>query len=126
MVNDLKCLPFYIRNMVSTLHPDWFLRQWLTTLRTSQADLERRTGWDKRKASHLVNGQQPYKRDTLNEAAAALNLEPFELLMHPEDAYALRRLRESALQIAAEPRVPYRAEPPADASGRLSIKQAHQ
>lgn len=75
---------------------DWYLPQWLQTLRMKNADLERATGWDKRKASHLVNGHQPYKRDTLNEAARALKIAPFELLMHPEDAFALAAWRAAA------------------------------
>lgn len=108
IANDAILLCFYDCNMASLPHHDWFLRQWMATQRTSQAELERRTGWDKRKASHLVSGKQPYKRDTLNQAAAALNIAPFELLMHPEDAFALRRLRETALTIAAEPRTPFK------------------
>lgn len=83
---------------------DWHLRQWMRATGTSQAALMERTGWDKRKASFLVNGQQPYKRDVINEAAAALNIAPFELLMHPDDAFAIRRLRESAISIAADSR----------------------
>lgn len=96
-----------------TLGPqnDWYLAQWLKVLKTSQAELERRTGWDKRKASHLVNGKQPYKRDTVNEASSALNIAPFELLMHPDDAFALRRLRESAIKIAADNHSPFRPAP---------------
>ena len=105
--------------MATVPRPDWFLRQWLATLHTSQAELERRTGWDKRKASHLVNGHQPYKRNLVNEAASALNVEPFELLLHPEDAYALRRLRETALRIAAEPRSPFHHQDPDELSDRL-------
>ena len=87
---------------------DWYLPQWLGTLHVRQADLERLTGWDKRKASFLMNGKQPYKRETVNEAARALNIEPFELLMHPIDAFALRRLRETALSIAADNRIPFK------------------
>ncbi|HKT85612.1 MAG TPA: helix-turn-helix transcriptional regulator [Novosphingobium sp.] len=101
--------------MASAAH-DWYLRQWVETLHTSQAELERRTGWDKRKASHLMNGKQPYKRDTVNEAATALNIEPFELLMHPQDAFALRRLRENAIRIAAESHSPFREAPPVSES----------
>lgn len=105
--NDRVDGSFYNRNMGDISH-DWYLRHWLATLHTSQADLERMTGWDKRKASFLVSGKQPYKRETVNEAANALNIEPFELLMHPDDAFALRRLRDSALRIAAENRTTFR------------------
>lgn len=80
---------------------DWYLREWLDALQASQADLERLTGWDKRKTSHLVTCKQPYKRDTVNEAADALHIQPFELLMPPDEAFALRRFRESAVQLAA-------------------------
>lgn len=90
---------------------DWYLPQWLQALRVRQAELERLTGWDKRKASHLVTGKQPYKRDTLNEAADALHIAPFELLMHPEDAFALRRLRTDAIRIAADKRDPWHGFP---------------
>lgn len=110
--NDATGYCFYKRNMASVPPNDWYLKQWLETLRKSQADLERLTGWDKRKASHLVSGKQPYKRDTVNDAAFALQIAPFELLMHPEDAFALRRLRDNAIKIAAENRTPFRHAPP--------------
>ena len=103
---------FYYRSMPATPANDWFLRQWVETLETTQAELERQTGWDKRKASHLMNGKQPYKRDTVNEAAVALSIEPFELLMHPDDAFALRRLRENAIRIAADNRDPFKGQEP--------------
>jgi hypothetical protein len=111
----------YIRTMALGIRHDWFLRQWLDALQTTQAMLERETGWDKRKTSHLINGKQPYKRDTVNEAAAALHIQPFELLMHPDDAFALRRLRDTALSIAAETRSPFR---PAEAEPRTGRRTA--
>jgi transcriptional regulator with XRE-family HTH domain len=111
MTNDADASGFYNRNMATRPRNDWYLREWLLALSASQADLERLTGWDKRKASHLVNGKQPYKRDTVNEAADALNVAPFELLMHPDDAFALRRQRESAIKLAAEKRSPFRHAP---------------
>lgn len=95
---------------------DWFLAEWLQTLGMSQAALCRATDWDKRQASFLVNGKQRYNRDTVNAAADALKIAPFELLMHPEDAFALRRLREHAVQIAAEKRSPFAPLP--DESGK--------
>ena len=80
----------------------------MATLRLRQVQLADRAGWDKRKTSDLVTGKQPYKRDTLNEAALALNIAPYELLMHPDDAMALRRLRDTAVRIAAETTRDYR------------------
>lgn len=120
MANDLPAPGSYIRTMGIHFPYDWYLRHWLDALQTTQADLERETGWDKRKTSHLVTGKQPYKRDTVNEAARALHIEPFELLMHPDDAYALRRLRETALKIAAETRQPFRHAEPTPTPGRQS------
>jgi plasmid maintenance system antidote protein VapI len=71
---------------------DWYLADWLQTLRVSQADLVRLTDYPKAKVSDLVTGKQRYNRDILNDIARALNLQPHELLMHPEDAMALRQM----------------------------------
>lgn len=81
---------------------DWYLKEWMTSLDLSQADLQRLAGWGKRKASELVNGSTRYNRDVVNEVCAAINIRPFELLMHPDDAMAIRRFRDSALQLAAD------------------------
>lgn len=75
---------------------DWHLVEWLATLRKRQADLVRDLDWNKAKASLMARGLQPYTRDEVNELAAYLNIQPFELLMHPEDAMAYRRLRHAA------------------------------
>jgi hypothetical protein len=87
--------------------PDWFLAQWLAATRTTQAALGRRTGWDKRKTSFLVKGQQHYRREDINEAAAALNIHPWELLLHPADAMEIRQVRTS-IQLAADRRLEYK------------------
>lgn len=100
----------YHGRMADPAH-DWYLPDWLHTLRLRQARLVELTGWSKGKVSKLYNGQATYDRDIINTVARALNLEPFELLLHPADAMALRRLRESALRIAAETRRDYVAEP---------------
>lgn len=96
--------------MAATPFHDWHLAEWLDTLHVKQADLSRLTDWDKRKTSFLVSGKQPYKREDVNDAAFALNLQPFELLMPPDQAMALRRMRDSAITIAAESRSSYQAE----------------
>ena len=110
--NDVAPIRSYDWNMSESVGFDWFLPAWLETLQLRQARLCERTGWDKRKASELVTGKQRYNRDTLNEAATALNIAPFELLMHPADAMALRRLRDTAIQIATDPTRAYLATPP--------------
>jgi len=73
---------------------DWFLKAWMDTLQVDQAELGRRCDWGKSHVHGLYHGKTPYNRTTLNKAAAALNIKPFEILMHPEDAMALRRLTQ--------------------------------
>lgn len=92
--------------MVSAPAYDWFLKEWLASLNIKQVRLSELAEWDKRKTSYLVNGRQPFNRDTLNEAAHALNLRPWELLMHPKDAMEIRQLRKS-VELAAERRMQY-------------------
>jgi transcriptional regulator with XRE-family HTH domain len=106
---------FYGRNMPAPKH-DWFLSQWLAATATRQARLVELTGYPKGKVSKLVNGHQPYDREAVNDMADALNISTFELLMHPQDAMNLRQLRAKALEIAAEQRTDYRAEPLRQAS----------
>lgn len=81
---------------------DWYFKEWLQTLQLKQAQVVALTDWPKSKVSKLVNGDVAYNREIVNDAADALNLHPFELLMHPDDAMAIRRLRATAVQIAAE------------------------
>lgn len=90
---------------------DWYLKEWIATLRTKQAAVIRETGYPKSKMSKLVNGSQPYDRDTVNEISTALRISPYELLMHPDDAMRIRRLRETAMSIAADTPAPYSAPP---------------
>lgn len=78
---------------------DWFLTDWLKTLKVSQAELGRLTDYPKAKVSDLVTGKQRYNRDIMNDIANALNIKPSELLMHPADAMALRRMRQLAEQM---------------------------
>lgn len=67
-----------------------------------QSDMMKLTGWSKAKMSQLYNGQQDFNSEILAEASAALNCEAAELLMMPERAFAIRRLRESAAVIVAD------------------------
>jgi transcriptional regulator with XRE-family HTH domain len=99
--NDQFCGRFYTGNMAAPRH-DWHLKQWLATLHARQKTIIERTGYPKSKVSKLVNGGQMYDRDTVHDIAVALNIEPYELLMHPDDAMRIRRLRETAISIAAD------------------------
>lgn len=78
---------------------DWYLKEWLATLQKKQADIVRDLDWNKARVSLMLRGKQPYDRDSINELAAYLNLQPHELLMHPDDAMALRRMRRLAEQM---------------------------
>lgn len=81
---------------------DWHLRDWMTLHGKRQSSLVAELGWSKAKANDVWHSDQPYKRDILNEVARWLQLRPYELLMPPHEAMALRRLRETAEQIVAD------------------------
>ena len=97
--NDTKERVRYPRRMRP--RHDIYLAAWLKTLKKRQADLCRDLGWNKAKPSLIASGKQQYQRDDVNELAIYLHLEPYELLIHPDDAMALRRLRQDAIKIAA-------------------------
>lgn len=78
---------------------DWYFKQWLLHFEKIQAEVVKDLGWNKSKASLMFNDKQRYHRDDVNEIAAYLNIEPFELLLPPERAMALRQYRASAEQI---------------------------
>jgi hypothetical protein len=92
---DRRCYP---ARMVAR-HYDWYLKDWLRVSGKKQADIVRDLDWNKARISLMVRGEQPYTRDAVNELANYLNLRPHELLMHPDDAMALRRLRQDALRV---------------------------
>jgi hypothetical protein len=85
-------------------HHDWYLKEWLASFepKKKQSDIVNDLGWNKAKVSLMVRGIQPYTRDEINELADYLNIKPHELLMHPEDAHAARRLRADMLRLAHE------------------------
>lgn len=80
---------------------DIFLTAWLKSLGKRQADVARDLEWNKAKVSLIASGKQQYMRDDVNQLAEYLHLHPYELLMHPDDAMEIRRLREDALKIVA-------------------------
>jgi hypothetical protein len=102
-----------------TIPVGWFLHEWMDTLHVRQADMIARAGWSKTTASLLYNCQQDYNPQLVADAARALNIEPWELLMPPAQAMQIRRLRaavDEELQIrAAEQRSTFTpAEPEPD------------
>jgi hypothetical protein len=82
-------------------HHDWFLKEWLRYYGKKQADMVRELDWNKAKVSLTASGKQPYDREDVNQASAYLNIQPYEILMHPDDAMALRRLKRDAARIVA-------------------------
>lgn len=84
--------------MSTPLH-DWYLKEWLRTLGKKQADIVRDLDWNKARVSLMIRGDQQYTRDAVNELAAYLHLMPYELLMHPDEAMALRQVRKEALKV---------------------------
>ena len=97
--NDGLSRALYYRGMASPRH-DWYLREWFKTLGKRQADVARDLDWNKARVSLMLRGEQQYTRDAVNELSAYLSLHPYELLMHPDEAMRLRRLREDAIRIA--------------------------
>jgi len=81
---------------------DWFLKEWLASCRKKQADVVKDLDWNKAKISLMANGKQPYTRDEVNELSEYLNIRPHELLMHPDEAHAIRRLRDDMIRLAHE------------------------
>lgn len=102
LLNDLCLASPYYPNMVKAPRHDWYLVDWMAALKVRQSDIMRETGYSKATMSDLVTGKQRYNRDILNEIADALHIRPNELLQHPQEAMAIRRLRESAARIVAD------------------------
>jgi plasmid maintenance system antidote protein VapI len=96
--NDAPIRACYLFRMAEPRH-DWYLKEWLRTLHKKQADIVRELDWNKARVSLMMRGEQQYTRDAVNELAAYLNLEPHELLMHPEEAMANRNLRHELVRI---------------------------
>lgn len=84
---------------------DWYLQEWLKTLRVSQAKLAKACGWSKATANDVYHGRTSYYRQILNEVASALHVQPFELLMHPEDAMAYRQMSQALRAVEHSPRI---------------------
>lgn len=108
--NDLRFYVSHNTNManrrgIPKQGATWFIREWMDYYNIKQARMIELTGWSKASASQLYNGVQDYSPKLVREAAIALNLQDYELLMHPDKAMALRRLQASAetiVQIAHE------------------------
>lgn len=89
---------------------NWYLREWVAATKVTQADLVGKTGYTKTAISLLMNDRQDYNPAYVRDLADALNIAPYELFMHPDDAMALRRLRKDAISVVENSRPIERAE----------------
>jgi hypothetical protein len=97
--NDFPGVASYHYRMPAPRH-DWYLKQWLKHFGKKQADVERDLEWNKSRVSLMARGMQPYDRDSVNEIAAYLNIEPYELLMHPDAANAYKQFLVQADRVS--------------------------
>ena len=103
--------------------PDWHLQEWMRHFGKRQASLTNELGWTKGRANYIWHSQSPYNRDLVGEISAWLGIKPFELLMSPAEALALRRLRETAAIIVAEHGATYDTAPPAEEGASRSRRK---
>lgn len=94
-LNDSHRARWYHCGMKKPRH-DWYFNQWLDHSGKTQTDVVNDLGWNKSKPSLFAAGSQRYHRDDVNALAHYLNVEPFELLLPPERAMALRQLPKPA------------------------------
>lgn len=81
------------------MRPDWYLVEWMRSKNMTQAALGKATGWSKATVNDIYHGKTKYYRDILNECARALQINPYELLMPPELANAIKAQTESSFTI---------------------------
>lgn len=77
----------------------WYFAEHAEAQGKSQADVERALGWPRGKVSALWNCKQRYNQEAVDQLATWLDLEPYELLMSPEEARAIKQLRLAARTI---------------------------
>lgn len=80
----------------------WYFQEWAKVAEMTQTDVARLAGWSKATASDIWNGQQ-YTQSIIDLVAPILHAKPYELLMHPDEAFAIRRMREAAITIVQAP-----------------------
>jgi transcriptional regulator with XRE-family HTH domain len=82
-------------------HYPWYLREWLVSLEVSQAELERLTELSKATVSALINGKQQYNQSHIDRIAWELKIRPYELLLPPREAGAIRNIIKGNADLAA-------------------------
>lgn len=82
---------------------DWYLREWLDALhvRFPHAWLQKETDWSDGKVTNVLSGKKRYDKDIVNLVSDKLGILPYELLMPPQLANAIRAMRSEAPKLAA-------------------------
>lgn len=88
-------------NMAAPDRPLWFLQEWFATQGLIQRDLITKLDWLPAKANKVWHGVQIAKLDEVAEIADLLQIASWELLMAPEEAMRLRRLRSVLAEVAS-------------------------
>lgn len=125
--NDFMPTHSYTRNMARRGVPNqinWYLREWMQYYGVNQTEMRARTDWSKATTSQLYNNIQDYSPKIINDAARALNIATYELLMKPETAMALRRLRLDALRVVEDSK-PLDPPPEAEPKKRRAGGNSH-
>lgn len=87
-------------NMAEAKAPgDWYLQEWFAALGLIQRDLVTKLDYPTATANALWHGVQRYRRDHIQDVSALLNIRPYELLMPPEEAFAMRRLKAAIAEV---------------------------
>lgn len=105
--NDFRQPNSQIGNMAekqsdATIRPAWCIREWMDDLGLNQVEMINRTGWPKGSMSDIYNGKKTYNPALVSAAARALDIEEWELFMHPKRARAIRALENASAELSAQ------------------------
>ena len=81
--------------------PDWYLPEWMDTLQVKQSALAKACDWNGSTMHGIYHGRTEYYREIVNLISKQLNIEPYELLMPPDRAMAIRQFLASAETIVS-------------------------
>jgi hypothetical protein len=79
---------------------NWYLQEWFAVAGLKQRDLVTQLDYLPATGHKLWHGLQPYRRDHVEQISALLHIKPYELLMPPDEAMAIRRLRSAIAEVA--------------------------
>lgn len=79
-----------------SVHPGWYVHEWLKHRNLKQRDLVDRTEWNKSQISEWVGGKERWNRDVLNGLARAIGVEPADLLRPPQESLLIGKVGAGA------------------------------